>query len=1451
MKIHLPTSVTTRVISFLILFCYPVSLCHALPSDPTVVSGQAQFEHVNSNTLNIKASANSILEYSSFNIGQGETVNFFLPSADSFSLNRILGGSMSDISGNLFSNGNLILTNMFGFNFGATSNIETHGLIASTLNIGNENFLAGNYTFTNNGAGPFSSIINDGKMQMNDGGFAVLIAPAVENNGTISAPLGTVALASGDFVTVGISRDNAVSVAVNQPVSGQVLDSKGNAVADQIKNTGNINADGGKIILNAKGRNDLFNQVINMEGHVRADHAEIGKDGSIEIISSGKNTLGGDISASGDITISTPDSAEFTQAENSSLSAGKDFTIGEGVSLNASDTQYTIGGDWDNSGVFNPETSTVTFNNASNVSHIYGDNSFYNFSVYTPEKVIAFENGSTQTIQGAWTILGAYAEHVRLISTQAGEQWKVNPAGTYSFDYAWVEDSYNLGSEEIIMRESTNRGNSYNWDPTGTWTNGSGNNLWSDPGNWSGLGGATPGAGDDVVFNGTSTAGSSVDGGFAGFVGSITLANGYGGTLALGRNLTVTTASGRSGNLTSTGSNISLNAHTLTLMGNLTLSTSLFNSAGSILDFAGSGTQTFTPSSSGQTFSNIIHSGSGTLSLIAPIAITGSLAINAGTFDLNGQDLNMSGATYSNDGTLSLRGSETITNLSQDTNSGTTKFTGNGNGSADTYYVDGGNFAGSFYNLAIASTDSADIFVNNGSSVLTAGTMTLSNGTYTVGGTGTTTVSGLATISGGTYDDSSGSTQTFSTGLNVSGGTFTGGAGRVNVNASLAISGSSTFTAPSGDLHIWNDFTVSGTPTFNHNNGTVIFDSPSSIQTFTTNGITLNNLTLDNSAGPDIIISGNLDVNGNLLITAGKLNLSTNDPNVNVAGNMTVATGGSLDISSYTGIFTFDGSGTSTLMDNTVGGINFGSITVDGTSKTLQLSGSSPGLTFNTLTIGSDDTFSVNAKAVTISTLSNNGTFKLRGNETITLAANDTDSGTWVYTGDGDSAIDGYTVKDFGATDYYNLTIASVDSVDTYAPASAKTIAGALTVSGGAFNPSGNTTTVGGLTTVSGGSYSAGGGTQTFNGGLTVSGGVFTGSSGDVDVNGILTLSSGTLVAPTTNANFTISDDFLFTGGTFTHNNGKVTLDSTTNATLDAPNTGLAFYDFQIASSAGKTVQFTGGDTFTVFNANTFTVGNNAALTSTNTSAWNLNINNSGGSDTGITFGSGVSIAYANNTSTNTINALTVTNGGNNTRFNFGAGSGGSSSSGGTSGSGGIDSGINSGLGGLQNSGSSSSGGDSLQNNTGGNDSGHSNSGSGNNQNGGNGSGGPQQPSGARNYDFYFDDPKKTRTKVSCIEGSVYVVDKLMRIKILRKNQSTTVGEMTRDDFKDSFYVNFRTPGKYKTTVQGQAYTVYLDQEQKNAIFFITKDTGPVTFPYGAKPVVNQIATTTEKTNAK
>ena len=334
--------------------------------------------------------------------------------------------------------------------------------------------------------------------------------------------------------------------------------------------------------------------------------------------------------------------------------------------------------------------------------------------------------------------------------------------------------------------------------------------------------------------------------------------------------------------------------------------------------------------------------------------------------------------------------------------------------------------------------------------------------------------------------------------------------------------------------------------------------------------------TLSLSAGKTLYVwtgdtyapGGTVDVTGNIKIV-GTLSAAANA--VSVGGNFTNATG----TFTHTGLLTFNGTTAQTFNP---GLAQIGSdIRNSNTSNTVTLSGNSLNSGSNDLTIDANAVFSLNGNSLEFvtGTFVNNGTLRLQGGETIGFSQ-DTDSGVWEYVGDGDSASDSYTIKDFGTTDYYTLRIASTDSGDSFSNSAAKAVAGLLTVTNGTLNANAQTTTVTGLATVSGGTYTASTDTQTFNGGLTVSGGTFTGSSGTVDVNGVFTLSSGTFTAPS--GTMTVSGNFARTGGTFTHNSGTVTFDGSSQTISGSS----SFQNFSKTSGGGQTLTLTSGTTQTV-----------------------------------------------------------------------------------------------------------------------------------------------------------------------------------------------------------------------------------------------------------------------------
>lgn len=132
----------------------------ALPQGATVVNGQVGISQTNPNSLQIQASAGSIVNWQQFSIGSGNQVRIALPSSSSSMLNRVVGVDSSQLLGSLQSNGRIFLINPNGIVVGSGARIDASSFIASTLDMADGDFLAGKLRFmATSGAG---AIRNDG-----------------------------------------------------------------------------------------------------------------------------------------------------------------------------------------------------------------------------------------------------------------------------------------------------------------------------------------------------------------------------------------------------------------------------------------------------------------------------------------------------------------------------------------------------------------------------------------------------------------------------------------------------------------------------------------------------------------------------------------------------------------------------------------------------------------------------------------------------------------------------------------------------------------------------------------------------------------------------------------------------------------------------------------------------------------------------------------------------------------------------------------------------------------------------------------------------------------------------------------------------------------------------------------------------------------------------------------
>lgn len=316
------------------------------PKGERVVRGRAEFAR-NGSVTTITTGKKAIINYQSFNIGSGETVQFVQPDGKSRVLNRISGADPTRIDGALLANGRVYIVNPAGVVFGAGSVVNVGAIHAAAGNITDDDFLRGIDRFT----GGTGEVLNQGMITAQ---AVQLVGQRVANHGSIVADGGLVTMVSGTDVLIG-ERGGQIFVRVDtneldpgqrptpsdpgapghrpdlhaapgvdnrgtiQARKGTVTLGAGDAFSLAVKNTGTIDAAGGRVnvkatagaVLNAGTISTSVDSgqagsivvqaptVVN-RGEVRSD-AQSGQAGRVELTSANHTILenGSVVSAAG------------------------------------------------------------------------------------------------------------------------------------------------------------------------------------------------------------------------------------------------------------------------------------------------------------------------------------------------------------------------------------------------------------------------------------------------------------------------------------------------------------------------------------------------------------------------------------------------------------------------------------------------------------------------------------------------------------------------------------------------------------------------------------------------------------------------------------------------------------------------------------------------------------------------------------------------------------------------------------------------------------------------------------------------------------------------------------------------------------------------------------------------------------------------------------------------
>ncbi|MDB9944391.1 hypothetical protein OAD26_00120, partial [bacterium] len=387
---------------------------------------------------------------------------------------------------------------------------------------------------------------------------------------------------------------------------------------------------------------------------------------------------------------------------------------------------------------------------------------------------------------------------------------------------------------------------------------------------------------------------------------------------------------------------------------------------------------------------------------------------------------------------------------------------------------------------------------------------------------------------------------------------------------------------------------------------TVIFSATTTSETIDSTGAyisSFNNVTFGSStSAADWSLVTPIDVNGDMAVNEGTLARGTTS--ITIAGDLSTSANGS-----WTGVgtTTFDGTGTSNWSDAHVTPENVGDVVVDGSSKTISLTGN---VAAESITIGADDILDSSASHYDITVYQdwvNNNTFVAREGE-VFFAATSTNK---LITAGGDAFYDLSFIGAAGSWSFAetNLSVTNDFTVSTGTvtmPTGTTTLAGSFDSVGGTFvhNNAALYLTSSAVETIaaSGTAFTNNFYTLNFNGG---------GSWSFLDVNATtsndLIIQQGTVTMP--GGIMAIGSSLANTAGSFAHNNGTLQFTSAAAETIDTASSfnnllfsgsgSWSFLDASLTAVGDVTVS---GGTLTL-PSDTLTLG--GSLTNTATIAHN------------------------------------------------------------------------------------------------------------------------------------------------------------------------------------------------------------------------------------------------------
>ena len=249
----------------------------ALPTGGSVVVGSAAIGGQSGGAQTItQTSQKAVIDWASFNVGQGNSLTFVTPNADGATLNRVTGTTGSTIAGQITANGSVYLINPNGIQITQTGVVNAgRGFVASTLDISNDEFMAGAGRFTGTGG----IIDHRGSITVGAGGVVGLLGGSVSSSGLIVAPAGKVVIGAVTHATLDLNGGGFLQVALPEQSA--------------------LAADGSSALVSAQSGYEATRNTVNLDG--LSSGSVSGRNG--DIVLGGKISVDSDSGDAGSIMV--------------------------------------------------------------------------------------------------------------------------------------------------------------------------------------------------------------------------------------------------------------------------------------------------------------------------------------------------------------------------------------------------------------------------------------------------------------------------------------------------------------------------------------------------------------------------------------------------------------------------------------------------------------------------------------------------------------------------------------------------------------------------------------------------------------------------------------------------------------------------------------------------------------------------------------------------------------------------------------------------------------------------------------------------------------------------------------------------------------------------------------------------------------------------------------------